>query len=919
MLSNGIVFSLLGLVIGFVLTPLFDTSNISLLVGALCGFLAGTISSLYKNQQQLRNKVERLEDQALLYDLSNKPDKPQQASTKIEPLVTPDVPTSIATETLAPEVPATGWAEDTKTNESTQRTETPKSTTSTHTDQHQSTGENNLEQLVVSYVRKFFTEGNVLVKIGLIILFFGIGFLLKYASDHSMLPVELRLAGVALGGIALLILGWKLRNKKQLYALLLQGGGIGVLYLTIYAASKLYDLLPHGLSFALMFLLVILSSLLAILQNAKPLAQYAAAGGFLAPILLSTGSGSHVMLFSYYLMLNIGILTIAWFYSWRSLNLLGFLFTFVIGAAWGVFSYVPENFYTVEPFLIIFFLLFTAVSILYATRQPPELKGYVDSTLVFGLPIISFALQAAIVERFEYGIAYSAFAMSAFYIIIARMLWKRRYDGIHLLCEAFLATGIIFGSLAIPLALDGQWSSAAWSIEGVGLLWVGIRQQRILARSFSFLLLFGGGVLLVDELSCGKDLILLNACFIGAFLISFAGLFSSYLLSRYSKAIQPWEKSIAIILFIWGMVWWYGNGLNEIFIYHGSKDLPLWLLLFFTGSMLIQFILAKKLKWQHMYAPLYLFLPTLWLIFGLSKLDSAHPFISLNWIGWLSAFAGQYFLLYQMDKQARLKGIAFMHMASLWLLLLLACTELIWHVERIMPDNILWSELSWVLLTALVLYGIANYSKYIRWPLQAHLELYLYKASLPIALILVITSALMGIGNSGSSQPLSYIPLLNPLDISIVLTMIILINWHTHLKKMNSKASNLVPADIRIKLIAITGFLWVTGVVARTVHHWFNVSYSSQAIFNSVIFQTSISVIWTVMALAITVIATRKTNRYIWFVGASLLGVVVAKLFLVDLANTGTISQIISFVAVGLLMLIIGYFSPLPPHKEAAS
>ena len=911
MLSNGLIFGLLGLVIGFVLTPLFDTGNISLLVGAICGFLAGTISTLYKNQGQLQNRLKQLEEQTHLNSLSNKPNESQQPSTKGESLSVPTTSKTVTTEKLATEIPPTGWMEENKT-------EDIKKPTPTLTNNDNAIHEKNLAQHIDEKIRTFFTEGNVLVKIGLIVLFFGIGFLLKYASDHSMLPIELRLAGVASGGIALLILGWKLRNKKQLYALLLQGGGIGVLYLTVYAASKLYGLLPHSMSFILMFLLVMFSSLIAILQNAKYLAQYGAVGGFLAPILLSTGSGSHVMLFSYYLLLNIGILTIAWFYSWRSLNLLGFLFTFIIGTVWGVFSYIPENFYSVEPFLIIFFLLFTTISILYATKQPPELKGYVDSTLVFGLPIISFALQAAMVERFEYGLAYSAFAMSTFYIAIASMLWKRKYEGMRFLCEAFLATGVIFGSLAIPLALDGQWSSAAWSIEGAGLLWIGLRQQRVLARSFSLLLLFGGGILLIDEISCGKNLIILNTCFMGAFLVSFAALLSSYLLSRYSQMIKGWEKNITAILLIWGLLWWYWNGLNEIFIYSNGTNLSLWLLMFFTGSMLGQFILARKLDWSQMYVPIYIFLPSLWLLFGFSSLENTHPFISLNWIGWATAFAGQYFLLYQMDKQTKLKGIAFMHMASFWLLLLLACTELKWLINEVIPENSLWATLSWSLLSAFSLYGLTNFSKVIRWPLKTHNELYVCKASLPIAGILLVFIAVMGLSSSGSPQPLSYLPLLNPLDITVILIITTLINWHTHLSKLSYSASNLVSSDIRLKLIAIATFLWITGIVARTVHYWFNVSYTSQALFKSVIFQTSISVVWTIMALIITVVATKTTNRYAWFVGAGLLGAVVAKLFLVDLANSGTIGQIVSFVAVGLLMLIIGYFSPVPPHKEGA-
>ncbi|PKN31883.1 MAG: DUF2339 domain-containing protein, partial [Deltaproteobacteria bacterium HGW-Deltaproteobacteria-20] len=82
------------------------------------------------------------------------------------------------------------------------------------------------------------TGGNPVVKVGLVVLFFGVSFLLKYASDHSLLPVELRMAGAGMLGVVLLALGWRLRHGNPVYALLVQGGGVGVLYLTIFAAAR---------------------------------------------------------------------------------------------------------------------------------------------------------------------------------------------------------------------------------------------------------------------------------------------------------------------------------------------------------------------------------------------------------------------------------------------------------------------------------------------------------------------------------------------------------------------------------------------------------------------------------------------------------------------------------------------------------
>src|SRR5690606_27425607 len=134
---------------------------------------------------------------------------------------------------------------------------------------------------------------NVIVRVGVIVLFFGIAFLLRYASQRGVLPIELRLAGVALLGVVLLAVGWRLRHARRGYALILQGGGVGVLYMTVFAALRLFQLLPPEVSFILLLAMVVLCALLALLQDARSLAVMAVTGGFLAPVLAATGPGSH--------------------------------------------------------------------------------------------------------------------------------------------------------------------------------------------------------------------------------------------------------------------------------------------------------------------------------------------------------------------------------------------------------------------------------------------------------------------------------------------------------------------------------------------------------------------------------------------------------------------------------------------------
>lgn len=111
-------------------------------------------------------------------------------------------------------------------------------------------------------------------------------------------------------------------------------------------------------------------------------------------------------------------------------------------------------------------------------------------------------------------------------------------------------------------------------------------------------------------------------------------------------------------------------------------------------------------------------------------------------------------------------------------------------------------------------------------------------------------------------------------------------------------------------------FLWLNTIIARCVHYWMLTPYHSDEMAKSMYFQVSILILWAILSLGAMVFAHKKNLRYIWFTGACLLAIVVAKLFLIDLAKIGTIARIVSFLVVGVLMLVIGYFSPLPPEKK---
>lgn len=331
--------------------------------------------------------------------------------------------------------------------------------------------------------------GNLVAKLGLLILFIGVSFLLKYTAARVTVPIEFRLAGIVLADLALLAWAWRIRLRRPAISLPVQGAAVAVLMLVTFGAFRLYQLIPGSLAFALLLVLTVFTCLLAVLQNAMWLAIFGIAGGFAAPILASSGGGSHIGLFSYYALLNAGVLSLALLRSWRPLNLLGFAFTFSIATAWGVLRYAPENYLSVQLFLLLFFAFYVSIPLAYARRQAVKLKNYVDGTLVFGTPMLGFGLQFSIVRGFEFGVAYSALALGLFYIGLASAL--RRRGQYALLGDAFLALGIVFGTLAIPFALDGRWTSAAWALEGAGIVWIGLRQKQKLAWIFGLLVQAG--------------------------------------------------------------------------------------------------------------------------------------------------------------------------------------------------------------------------------------------------------------------------------------------------------------------------------------------------------------------------------------------------------------------------------------------
>ena len=177
---------------------------------------------------------------------------------------------------------------------------------------------------------------------------------------------------------------------------------------------------------------------------------------------------------------------------------------------------------------------------------------------------------------------------------------------------------------------------------------------------------------------------------------------------------------------------------------------------------------------------------------------------------------------------------------------------------------------------------------------------------------LIVATIVLNAASPGDAAPLPYVPLLNPLELASVLNCVVLLRW---LGELGRSAPSLgIEMRHRVTLAALFGLFLLTAVVARTVHHWAGVPFTLADLTASTVFQTSLSIVWGAAAFAAMVSGARGERRAAWLAGATLMGVVVGKLFLVDLGNSGTLERIVSFLGVGLLLLIVGYFAPVPPR-----
>ncbi|MGR9045507.1 MAG: DUF2339 domain-containing protein [Gammaproteobacteria bacterium] len=335
---------------------------------------------------------------------------------------------------------------------------------------------------------EYAVASNWLLRIGVLILVTGIGFFLKYSIDNDLLGERARVALAVLAGIGMIIGGVRLTyGRYHLFSQGLLGGGIAVLYFSVFAAFSFYHLLEVYTSFALMILVTACAAALAIRLDSMLVALFALIGGYCTPILLSTGQVNYVGLFGYMLLLGIGLLAINGYKQWHLLNFLSFFFNYLLFFG-SLARYEPQNFWEVMPFLIAFFILYSTMVFLFCLAH--RVKSTLLDLLALIVNVAIFFITARHLVLAEYGptwVAVITLALAAFYIAHVYFCLVRRVQDRELLLS-FIGLAAFFVTLTLPLLLTEQWITVSWSLQAVVMLWMAGKLKSAFLRQATYLL-----------------------------------------------------------------------------------------------------------------------------------------------------------------------------------------------------------------------------------------------------------------------------------------------------------------------------------------------------------------------------------------------------------------------------------------------
>lgn len=477
-------------------------------------------------------------------------------------------------------------------------------------------------------LEKFIGE-NLVNKIGIAILVLSIGYFVKYAIDSNWVGEIGRVAiGLLCGGI-LIGFAHRMRNSYNAFSSVLVGGGLAVFYFTITLAFHQFHLFNQLTAFMILIVITLFAVALSLLYDKQELAVIALVGGFVSPFMLSTGTQNYNGLFLYLVILNVGLLIIAYYKQWRILNITAFGLTIIVFAA-VLFRLTVTTYYLGFIYATIFYFLYLGINIAYNIREGKRFLASDFSILLINTGLY-FSVGLYVLSEMGYGQyrgLYSA-VLGVLNLVLSYVLFRNKKVDTNVL---YLLIGITltFVSLTAPIQLNGNHITIFWASEAVVLYWLyiksGIKLTRLSALLIWCLMVIS---LLMDWSNVYSFNDLLPIIFNKGFITSLFAAITTYVLGiLVAKDEQPqfvfhiprhlFQMSAVVILFIGGLL-----EVNHQFSHAGHLN-SLYLMLYVAAYMLILVLISGKIPSINIIWPIRLAI----LVAPVAMFFSAYPYFS---------------------------------------------------------------------------------------------------------------------------------------------------------------------------------------------------------------------------------------------------------------------------------------------------
>jgi uncharacterized membrane protein len=344
--------------------------------------------------------------------------------------------------------------------------------------------------------------------IGALALIVAVGFFLQYAIENEWIGPVGRVSLGLLFGLGMIVWGDLLRDatRYRILAVGMNGIGISALYLSIFAAYDFYSLIPQGAAFGFMALVTAATVFFALRYDSLTIAFVALIGGFLTPALVGSGENRPVALFTYLLILDAGVLALALYKEWRSINFFSLFFSYVWFLGWFITFYSRDQLDIAFTFLTLFFVMFAMLAFV---RNILTLKTteFLDGAVIITNALIYFPFALAVLKPYETWHGIFSLAVAALYLGLGTMAYRRN-PGDRKLLFLFLSLAVTALVIAVPLQLHKGWVTIAWATEALALWYIGHRFRSEKTNAAAAVLFF---IALVRLLMVDSDIPIFNA------------------------------------------------------------------------------------------------------------------------------------------------------------------------------------------------------------------------------------------------------------------------------------------------------------------------------------------------------------------------------------------------------------------------